>query len=474
MAVSSTTNKVSYTASGSSDTFAYNFRIYADADLNVYVGGVLKTLTTDYTVTDAGEDQGNVVFETNPTSGDKVVIERVLTLTQGTDYVENDPFPAESHEDALDRLTFITQQQQEVLDRSFKYATTVTDAGTVEISDDVVARSNRVLAFDSSGNPFSGPTVGDLETIEQAAADIALLADIQDGTTTTNSLTILSENIDDVQTVAAIGVTGLQGIVDNEDNIGDVAGQITPTNNIATVASRDTDIGIVALRDADIGIVADRDLDVGIVADRDLDVGIVATNIASVNAVSADITKVVEVADDLLEVVAGVVDSEIETVADSIGNVNIVGNVIGNVNTVAGISGDVTTVSTNNLKVTNLYDNMSAIQACDTNMTSITGAVSEASDAAASATLSSNWATQMVGTVDGSGYSAKYWANEAESAASGGISLNGLSNVDTTAGLVDNSLLQYDNVTSTWKPSDDPADTLATTGKAIAMAMVFG
>jgi len=153
MAVSSTTNKVSYSASALQTTFAYTFKIYADADLKVYVNDVQKTLTTDYTVTGAGVSSGgNVVFGTGLTASDSVVIERVLTLTQGTDYVENDPFPAETHEDALDRLTFITQQHQDALDRSVKFATTVTDVGDVEVLGTAVARANKMFAFDASGD----------------------------------------------------------------------------------------------------------------------------------------------------------------------------------------------------------------------------------------------------------------------------------------------------------------------------------
>jgi len=153
MAVSSTINKVSYTASGSQTVFAYTFKIYEDADLEVYVNGILKTLTTDYAVSNAGVDTGgNVTFGTGLTASDTVVIIRVLDLTQEADYVENDPFPAETHEDALDRLTFITQQHQETLDRTLKFAKTVTDAGDVEILDDANGRANKVFAFDANGD----------------------------------------------------------------------------------------------------------------------------------------------------------------------------------------------------------------------------------------------------------------------------------------------------------------------------------
>ena len=118
MTVSTTTSRASYPGNGTNDTFAYSFKIFADGDLTVIIRSAdgtetTKTLTTHYTVTGAGTDSGgNVVFTTGniPTATETVVILRELNLTQGTDYVANDPFPAESHEDALDRLTFIAQQ----------------------------------------------------------------------------------------------------------------------------------------------------------------------------------------------------------------------------------------------------------------------------------------------------------------------------------------------------------------------------
>ena len=75
MTVSTTVNKVSYTGNGSLTTFAYTFKIFADGDLNVYVGGTKQTLTTHYSVTNAGvASGGNVVFVSAPASGAKVVI----------------------------------------------------------------------------------------------------------------------------------------------------------------------------------------------------------------------------------------------------------------------------------------------------------------------------------------------------------------------------------------------------------------
>jgi hypothetical protein len=70
--VSSETNKVTYNGNGSTDTFAYTFRILDDDDIlvqkRVTSTGVLTTLikTTDYSVTGVGEDAGGNVVLVDP------------------------------------------------------------------------------------------------------------------------------------------------------------------------------------------------------------------------------------------------------------------------------------------------------------------------------------------------------------------------------------------------------------------------
>ena len=121
MTLTTTTNKASYSGNGNTTTFAYAFKILANSDLKVYIRSAngtetLKTITTHYTVTGVGSASGgNVVFTVGniPTNTETVVIQRVVPLTQTHDYVENDPFPAESHEQGLDRLTMHVQQLQE-------------------------------------------------------------------------------------------------------------------------------------------------------------------------------------------------------------------------------------------------------------------------------------------------------------------------------------------------------------------------
>ena len=171
MTISSTTTVSSGDGNGTQHSFPYGFKIFANGDLTVLVRSstgieTVKVLDTDYVVTNAGNSSGgNVLFKFNtgtssdahfsssdkrPQSGEKVVIRRNLTLTQGTDYVENDPFPAESHENALDRITMIAQQLQEELDRSLKISRTNTMTST-EFTTSASDRADKILSFDSSG-----------------------------------------------------------------------------------------------------------------------------------------------------------------------------------------------------------------------------------------------------------------------------------------------------------------------------------
>ena len=162
MTVSSTTTKVSASGDGSTAAFNYTFKIFADSEMEVIIRSstgteTTKTLTTHYNVSGAGNDAGGTVTFTSgniPASGETVVLRRKLALTQGTDYVENDPFPANSHEDGLDRLTFITQGLQEELDRAFKVSKT-NSITTPEFTENAAARASKALGFSSDGNTLA-------------------------------------------------------------------------------------------------------------------------------------------------------------------------------------------------------------------------------------------------------------------------------------------------------------------------------
>ena len=119
MTVSSNKNSNRYVATNLQTVFVYDFRILSDAHLDVYQEGVLITLTTNYTVSNVGADGGgNVTLVVGATTGDTITILRNIPFTQLTDYVENDAFPAQTHEDALDLSVMALQEMDERIDRA--------------------------------------------------------------------------------------------------------------------------------------------------------------------------------------------------------------------------------------------------------------------------------------------------------------------------------------------------------------------
>ena len=158
MTVSSTTTKNSYAGDGSTVAFSYTFKIFDEDDITVVLRNnttgaeTVQAISTNYTVSGVGNaGGGTVTFVTAPATGNTVVLLRITPLTQLTDYTPNDPFPAESHEDALDKLTFITQELQEEVGRSLKLSQTNTIA-TAEFTAGAADRANKILGFDTNGD----------------------------------------------------------------------------------------------------------------------------------------------------------------------------------------------------------------------------------------------------------------------------------------------------------------------------------
>ena len=179
MTVSSTTTKNSYSGNGSTTVFAYGFKIFSDDDITVIIrtdstgAEVTKTKTTHYTVSGVGSSSGgNVTFTTGntPASGETVVLLRSTARTQLTDYTPNDPFPAASHEDALDKLTFIAQEIEEELARSIKVSKTNTISSS-EFTTSASARANKLLSFDGSGDLTV--TEGKVDTVTATASSVS-------------------------------------------------------------------------------------------------------------------------------------------------------------------------------------------------------------------------------------------------------------------------------------------------------------
>lgn len=124
MTISTTTTRISYAGTSTTAIYPYTFKILEDANLVVIQTddatevSTQLVLNSDYVVSGAGDESGGYITLTAGVleTGQTLLITRFVNLLQNTEYTEGDDFPAQSHEDALDYLTMIDQQQQTTID----------------------------------------------------------------------------------------------------------------------------------------------------------------------------------------------------------------------------------------------------------------------------------------------------------------------------------------------------------------------
>ena len=170
-AVSSTTSRISYTGTGDGlgagvSVYAYTFKIFSADDLDVIVrkisDGTETTLTrtTHYTVSGVGASAGgNVTLVAGSfawldavnelASTYKITIRRKMDLTQATSIKNQGAYYPVLHENAFDKLTYITQQHQDELDRCIQVPWGDTSVSlTLPLASD---RASKFLAFSATG-----------------------------------------------------------------------------------------------------------------------------------------------------------------------------------------------------------------------------------------------------------------------------------------------------------------------------------
>lgn len=169
MTVSTTTSRADYNGNGATTAFTVPFYFLDSTHLVVLrtqiSTGFVATMVsgTDYTVSGAGVPAGGTVtFTVAPTDDQKVSILRNVPLTQLTAYVPNDPFPAASHERALDKLTMEMQQVNEVAGRSLRLpANTSSDSVSVTLP---TPAANQVVGWNSTATALTNFSTSDLAT----------------------------------------------------------------------------------------------------------------------------------------------------------------------------------------------------------------------------------------------------------------------------------------------------------------------
>jgi len=207
----STAKSGPYSGAGTTGPFTVAFRFLENSHLQVIrtsVAGIdtTLTLTAQYTVSGAGASSGTVTLNSPLLAGEKLTIVRNVPFTQEADYVQNDAFPAESHERALDKLTMEVQQVSEVAGRALALPATTTGVSPTLPTPE----ANKVLGWN---NAASGLQNFDAQSLASVVAYGTADSDIftGDGSQTAFVLSANPGVLDNLD-VSVNGLTYLPGL----------------------------------------------------------------------------------------------------------------------------------------------------------------------------------------------------------------------------------------------------------------------
>ena len=196
-----------YIGNGTLVTYAVGFQALENIDLQVFItdpedldNPQEQVLDSDYTVTgDLSEGTASVVFTVPPTNLYLIAVLRNMPLSQGTNYIQYDDFPAESHERALDKLTMIAQEFKEELSRC---PTMPESVGTEGLAFPAPEADRAVIWDETETKLINGPTASEITSAEgyaEASAASAVnsassAAAAQDAKTEAESAAVLATN----------------------------------------------------------------------------------------------------------------------------------------------------------------------------------------------------------------------------------------------------------------------------------------
>ena len=288
ISVSSNTPRVSYTvAQGQTQTsFTVNFEFFAEADLNVYVDGTLKTLTTNYSVSGGSGSTGAVAISvTGATGGSTVVITRDIALERTTDFPTQGAFNITSLNTELDKLVAIDADVDDTISRSIRLQDQ--DATASMELPLKASRVGTVLGFNATtGAAEAGPTITAVQSLADVTTSINLLgtsAVVEDMGLLATSAVIedmgLLATSSNISAMALLGVSGVitdmgllgtSAVVEDMGFLGTSA-NVTAMGNLGT----STVVGHMAALNAS-GVISN--------------ISTVATDISNVNTVASNVS----------------------------------------------------------------------------------------------------------------------------------------------------------------------------------------
>ena len=238
IALSANTPRVSYTvAQGATQTaFTVNFEFFDSADLNFYVDGTKKTISTHYTVSGGNGSTGTVNTTSGnsvvgATGGSTVVVTRSIAFARTTDFPSSGAFEVATLNTELDRFTAMVADISDETSRSMQLADQDTAVSmTLPLKAD---RVGTVLGFNATtGAVEAGPTIANVSSLSAITGNINTVGGISANVTTVAGIQA------NVTTVAGISgnVTTVAGIASNITTVAGIASAVSGASANATLA----------------------------------------------------------------------------------------------------------------------------------------------------------------------------------------------------------------------------------------------
>ena len=470
--------RIQYTSTGQT-AFNFSFQVNASSELQVYIDDTLKTETTHYSVSLNTDGTGTVTFGSATTSGEIITIIGDQPLSRTTVFQTGQSNNPTTLETEFDNVLIRQQQLKEITDRSIQLKVTtprtVTGSGTsgpLEFPYDATVSNNadKVIAYDSNGTSLiTGPTTAGLTTLAAIASDVSTLAGISSNITTVagiaSNVTAVANDATDIGAVAAKATE--IGRLGTADAVADMA--LLGTSDVVA------DMALLATTDviADMALLANADViaDMNTLATTDIvsDLNTLATTdiVSDLNTLATS-----DIVSDLNTLATSDIVSDINTLAtsDIVSDLNLLAtsDFVSDLNTLA-TSGNVTAIN-------NVSGSIANVNTVATNLSSIND-FNERYRVASSDPSSNNDAGDLVYNTTAN--QLKYFNGSSFQTIVSTDTLVKVSGNDTTSDVLVNKIAggTLINVVETNDGSNETLtinSTAASTGKAIAMSIVFG
>ena len=177
--MTSDTDKEILECNGETGPYSYGFKIWNDDDIKVIQTDgnnvdTLLTLTSDYTVSGAGDDAGGfVTLVTACPDGSTLTLIPVLDYTQESDYIDGAPFAASTIENDLDYTVSLSKQNAEAIDRAIKFPESCKNCDDIDLerpaNDAYLLYNSDGTAIINSTSLTSTVTVAEIDNIDDYA-----------------------------------------------------------------------------------------------------------------------------------------------------------------------------------------------------------------------------------------------------------------------------------------------------------------